>query len=144
MLRPHGPGGRFITADEVAAQKAANLKSPGEGDTTENDVEDLIEEEVEEPSRTMNPVNAYRRPGSGHLYQQHSHVHPSQLHRRQHRQLPQSPAPAPPVTLTTPPSFPSHHRHGIQMHHIPHPQAHARPHHPALNFEQQLYPDQGN
>ncbi|KAJ8077088.1 Transcriptional activator [Marasmius tenuissimus] len=175
MRRPRGPGGRFLTADEVAAQKAANPKSPGEEDTAENDVEEeLVEEEVEEqpqqqpPAMTMSPVNVYQpqqpqpQPGPSHLYQQHAHIHPSQLH--QHQPPPQA-VPAPPVnsapvTLTSP--YPTHqhqhhqhshtthhhshphHRHGIQMHHVPHPHAHARHHHPTLNFEQQLYPDQGN
>jgi nuclear transcription factor Y, alpha len=74
MRRPRGPGGRFLTADEIAAQKAANGEDTVNKEETthspDNDADD-DEEEAESPV-AMAPV-VHSPPDTTYV---HGHAHP--------------------------------------------------------------------
>ncbi|KAF8920012.1 CCAAT-binding transcription factor (CBF-B/NF-YA) subunit B-domain-containing protein [Mucidula mucida] len=165
MRRPRGPGGRFLTAEEIAAQKASS------GDDAEGD-------DVESPENMVSPVdtqpqqhhqqhphmqqNVHRDPNNfmssdmNVINIPYTHNHNQSLHHQhQHSSLSiaisqqsKLPTAAPPhhlfshgpqgspITLSSP--------YPIQMHHVPHPHAHARHRHSQLNYAQGLYPDQYN
>ncbi|KAF8891654.1 CCAAT-binding transcription factor (CBF-B/NF-YA) subunit B-domain-containing protein [Infundibulicybe gibba] len=105
MRRPRGPGGRFLTADEIAAQKS--MPAPDHPPSTgEPDDHDMDEDEASfvfpQPSPSPPPPPP-PQPQS------------QQLTTKGTTNLA-------PITLSSP--YPA-----IQMHHVPHPHAHARHHH---------------
>jgi len=56
MRRPRGPGGRFLTADEIAAQKTPNCDPPGPSAAIDND-DDMDDTELERDDLLLeNPV----------------------------------------------------------------------------------------
>ncbi|KAG1777563.1 CCAAT-binding transcription factor (CBF-B/NF-YA) subunit B-domain-containing protein [Suillus placidus] len=135
MRRPRGPGGRFLTAEEIAAQKiqAANAR-----DIADDDIDDqplVDKEENNSPSTIDDPVdpvlhvNPYAQPpfSAQHHFQDQGNTavitNPPKL-----------PAPSSGSVTLRPPYTPA------QMHHVPHPHAHARHHHSHLNYSEGLYP----
>ncbi|KAG5338547.1 hypothetical protein J132_05566 [Termitomyces sp. J132] len=135
MRRPRGPGGRFLTADEIAAQKLADPSSPSHPpeeheddiddddaiDSTVDNRMDIPSPVVHDPDPFINPdaMDAYRLP----ISQPHSQSHTPPDKSPSHNIYTQHPAPSvvTPISLS---SYPS-----AQMHHVPHPHAHARHHH---------------
>ncbi|RDB25427.1 Transcriptional activator HAP2 [Hypsizygus marmoreus] len=145
MRRPRGPGGRFLTAEEIAAQKvpAADHTSPSNPADIDGD-EDMDDDDAMDIPSPIVPVD--RDPFMNHnpdpmasVYRLQSHPLP------QPQSLPQSPpirtvspphniyaqssssSDSAPITLSTP--YPH-----VQMHHVPHPHAHARHHHSNINY----------
>ncbi|KAG7090822.1 hypothetical protein E1B28_009905 [Marasmius oreades] len=173
MRRPRGPGGRFLTAEEVAAQKAVSGEERAL--SAENDVDEELDDDERPPVDVQQPLHSQihshdesanpialqpsiyhvQQPQqqqpvpNSHIYVQpqtqpqhqhsqqhqhqhqphHSHLHPSQLHHAS-----KGTTNSAPVTLSSP--YPTR----VQMHHVPHPHAHARHHHSQLNFTEGLYP----
>ena len=161
MRRPRGPGGRFLTADEIAAQKAAQNNEPSSSTSHPTYADDADEStpvkalsadgesfvpqsteplaiigldyrsslpinqtnSVSQPARAPQPSQqlhmASKTPISNGLYGEPPHGHKGTT----------NPAP---ITLTAP--YPP-----LQMHHVPHPHAHARHHHSRLDAF--MYPD---
>ncbi|KAG6868910.1 hypothetical protein C0993_007684 [Termitomyces sp. T159_Od127] len=115
MRRPRGPGGRFLTADEIAAQKLADPSSAHPPDEHEDDMDDDDPDNpadnhpspVVDPFISPDPMAAYRLPAS--QPPSHSHSPPDKPVSSSH-------------SIYTP-VYPS-----AQMHHVPHPHAHARHH----------------
>ncbi|THH00910.1 hypothetical protein EW026_g1689 [Hermanssonia centrifuga] len=64
------------------------------------------------------------------------HDHPRHVSGHTGNGQPVAPTPAPAVTLRSP-------FQAMQMHHVPHPHAHARHHHSYVNRAEQLYAEQG-
>lgn len=145
MRRPRGPGGRFLTADEIAAQKVPSTDHPSPSNPVENDPENLEDDElVQAPSPV---VSLDREPLIAHTPDHRSIMYSLQSHSAiSHLSLPQSqppPAKTPsnnsfplrfksstnstPVTLSSPYS-PS------QLHHVSHPQADTRHHNSDIDF----------
>lgn len=129
MRRPRGPGGRFLTAEEIAAQKnqATNAR-----DIADDDVDDqplVDKEENNSPPTIDDPalhVNPYAQPpfsAQHHLANTTVTANPPKL-----------PTPSSASVTLRPPYTPA------QMHHVPHPHAHARHHHSHLNYSEGLYP----
>ncbi|KAF5389481.1 hypothetical protein D9757_004305 [Collybiopsis confluens] len=184
MRRPRGPGGRFLTAEEIAAQRAGQGNDAGPSNVPDNDDETAEDEhsplaEAQSPPQMqmqphihghshedtssnapdpisilnlshsppisqimpMPPVPIAVSPQAMYIQQsQPRHPHPVQnLHQQHplaqsHVQISKGTTNSAPVTLTSP--YPSR----IQMHHVPHPHAHARHHHSELNYAEGLYP----
>ncbi|KAG0703220.1 CCAAT-binding transcription factor (CBF-B/NF-YA) subunit B-domain-containing protein [Suillus ampliporus] len=147
MRRPRGPGGRFLTAEEIAAQKnqAATARDPAEDDADDNPPDK--EEHDPSPSLPVHDepvlpqhINPYVQSFSTQHHFQDAGNSPVNA------QLPPNPQPTlmshaakPPPTSSgsvtlRPPYTPA------QMHHVPHPHAHARHHHSHLNYSEGLYP----
>ncbi len=149
MRRPRGPGGRFLTADEIAAQKAAQAESSFNADRNDEEPQLSLDQEQhlsppDLPSATTAASGSFLPDGPQHQQS----AQPSSLvnigYHRHHVSVPQSlvndpssqsqlaaqtqtapmysaqPARHPP-TISTP--------YPVQMHHVPHPHAHARHHH---------------
>ncbi|THU87709.1 hypothetical protein K435DRAFT_848881 [Dendrothele bispora CBS 962.96] len=161
MRRPRGPGGRFLTADEIAAQRAANEEDAGPSGEHEHD-EEMEEEPLDEqsppqsshqPQETMNVavlgMGHYQpplpQPAPQQQAQQQQQTKPAmymqaqqqqqQQHQHQHQHQLHShvggTSNGSSVTLSSP--YPAGAR--VQMHHVPHPHAHARHHHSQLSVE---------
>ncbi|KAF5370827.1 hypothetical protein D9758_002068 [Tetrapyrgos nigripes] len=154
MRRPRGPGGRFLTAEEIAAQRAANGDEAGPSGEQDHDEEmdDEPSDEQPSPHQPQNPMGVLGLP-------QYQPLQPQQPPPpRQHQ-------PAPPTPLAQQPYLQQHQLHShvavpndtavtlsspygaqprvrVQMHHVPHPHAHARHHHSQLNYAEGLYPEQ--
>ncbi|KAG6853375.1 hypothetical protein C0991_004934 [Blastosporella zonata] len=113
MRRPRGPGGRFLTADEIAVQKLADPHPPDEheDDMEDDDTMDIPSPVVPEHVPFINPASYHH-----HLPHSHSHTPPAKSPYSQ---------PSTSASITLNPPYPS-----PQMHHVPHPHAHARHHHP--------------
>jgi len=163
MRRPRGPGGRFLTADEIAAQKAAQNNEPSSSTSHSSyadnadqcppvkaqlpaDGESFVPQPTEpltmvgldyRSSIPINQTNTVSQPAR-------APQPPQQLHMASKTPIPNglyvepphgghkgttNPAP---ITLTAP--YPP-----LQMHHVPHPHAHARHHHSRLDAF--MYPD---
>lgn len=73
MRRPRGPGGRFLTAEEIAAQKIANGEEPDPGPSPQDHDEEP--EDLESPLET--PIDNYET--LSHQPQMHG-KHRSSLH----------------------------------------------------------------
>ncbi|KAG6889575.1 hypothetical protein C0992_004683 [Termitomyces sp. T32_za158] len=128
MRRPRGPGGRFLTADEIAAQKHTDSHPPEEheddmddDDAVDNHPMDIPSPVVQDhdPFISPNPIAAYRLSAS--QPPSNSHTPPDKSVSSSHSiysQLPNA------TTISLNSSYPS-----AQMHHVPHPHAHARHHH---------------
>jgi nuclear transcription factor Y, alpha len=77
MRRPRGPGGRFLTAEEIAAQKRVN----GEGepstsrgaDDEDNDDDDQQQQQQEDPTPEPPPMAEPPQPIVEPLHHQHQH-----------------------------------------------------------------------
>ena len=141
MRRPRGPGGRFLTAEEIAAQKAAQNSEPsdaGEGPSLAAERDSFVPQPTEplaiigldyrsslsHPVQPLQPSHQLHMPSktpiSNGLYGEPPHPN--------HKGTTNSA----PITLTAP--YPP-----LQMHHVPHPHAHARHHHSRLDAF--MYPD---
>ncbi|KAH6914135.1 CCAAT-binding transcription factor (CBF-B/NF-YA) subunit B-domain-containing protein [Coprinopsis sp. MPI-PUGE-AT-0042] len=191
MRRPRGPGGRFLTAEEIAAQKRANGEvdpsTAGVGQDVEDNDDDEQQQQQQDPEplpmpEPPQPIIEPEPPRMDHLHQHHHHHHhqhhqednffmPSTSNFRPSMSIPQQ-MPNPHMAQHNPISH-GHTRHlnlhhhqqphksmqgfaslpkalpgnmpsytpGMQMHHVPHPHAHARHHHSNLAFHQPLYND---
>jgi hypothetical protein len=159
MRRPRGPGGRFLTAEEIAAQRDPNA-DPEPGPSTsaaqEHD-EDMDDDEPE--GMPMQPDGFMHQDSMGMIsmpyrdmlppqqqqqqqIQQQQQQQQQQQHQLQHHHHHQHPPlfnqqqqphshTSNPITLSSPYPTP------MQMHHVPHPHAHARHRH--LTFNQNMY-----
>ncbi|KAG5646322.1 hypothetical protein DXG03_003919 [Asterophora parasitica] len=138
MRRPRGPGGRFLTADEIAAQKMTDPSSPTNPVEHENDHEDADDDDTmhDIPSPVI-PVDHGRDPFM-HVYPLQTQHHPHPLSQSQapssksvtpsHNIYAQQPSASSSTPISLSPPFP------VQMHHVPHPHAHARHHHSRINY----------
>ncbi|KAF5386170.1 hypothetical protein D9615_002447 [Tricholomella constricta] len=128
MRRPRGPGGRFLTADEIAAQKMADPASPSNPVDNENDNEEDMEDDdtMDIPSPAVPDRDPFMNSSPDPMASQTppaKSVSPSHnIYSQQH-----SATSSAPITLNSP--YPS-----VQMHHVPHPHAHARHHHSHINY----------
>jgi nuclear transcription factor Y alpha len=202
MRRPRGPGGRFLTAEEIAAQRLAHDESSlpmdqdQDGDMDEDEQQQMedsqpsgqIQHSIQDQAASLhlqnheyqpqhntdslNIINMPFGPGStpSHLPFTHSsHKHPTPIPTLQTPQAPkprhtnsvpnplsshiQNPIPSQhphqnpftqvhssnPKNPTPMNLHPTYHSGSIQMHHVPHPHAHARHHHSRLNYVDGLY-----
>ena len=158
MRRPRGPGGRFLTAEEIAAQKAAQNNEPSSSSSHPVHASDAAEGPsikslstdrdsfVPQPAEPLGMIGLDYR-SSLPINQAHPaqpQQPPQQLHvasktpisnglygEPPHGNHKGTTNPAP-ITLTAP--YPP-----LQMHHVPHPHAHARHHHSRLDAF--MYPD---
>lgn len=159
MRRPRGPGGRFLTAEEIAAQKAAPAQDsgPSSAPIVQNDIDEMEEEDDD--------LNVPISPPIGDPFI-HSPDIMDMSYRPldHHMSLQMAPSPSLPQTVPkqAPPApahniYTHHHSHNkgttnsapitlsspypatVQMHHVPHPHAHARHHHSNLNYANSLY-----
>jgi nuclear transcription factor Y alpha len=164
MRRPRGPGGRFLTAEEIAAQKLTQQPAPDENTPA------IL---IDSPDPLPNPDHIPPEPRQSQLPQ--NRILPSQD--TNPVGLPTTSYPSPPaLSPPPPPSFPdsrpspSAHiappvstqssspilpgqQHAAkatanvlrppysqaQMHHVPHPHAHTRLRHSHMNFTDGLY-----
>ncbi|KAG5652232.1 hypothetical protein H0H81_005726 [Sphagnurus paluster] len=141
MRRPRGPGGRFLTADEIAAQKIAGPSSPSVAVDPEQEHEEEMEEDEtmditspivpdRDPFMSVNPtpdpMAVYQN-----LQQSHHHLAHSKSISPSHNIYSPQPPPSTSASLTLTAPYPS-----IQMHHVPHPHAHARHHHSHISYSQ--------
>ena len=136
MRRPRGPGGRFLTADEIAAQKlSASNHSPTDNDHDMEDEEsvsptlpsdhahDLFTASDPDPMAVIYHLQTHQLPlPQSHPRTGSAEVSPS------HNVYPHNPT-SHPTSITTPYT-------ALQMHHVPHPHAHARHHHSSTNYSQ--------
>ena len=145
MRRPRGPGGRFLTADEIAAQKVPSTDHPSPLNPVENDPDDMEDDELlQAPSPVVSvdrePLITHAPDHRGIMYSLQSHSAISHLSLSQSQPLPaktpsshsfplhfKSSTNSTPVTLSSP--YPPSH-----MHHAPHPQADAQLHNSNINF----------
>jgi len=126
MRRPRGPGGRFLTAEEMAAQKLPPLDHPNDEDMDDDDAIDVPspvaaaegDPFLNQPPDPMPPIYHLHQPPSP------STTKTATLYAQR-----QSPANSASVTLSAPYST-------VQMHHVPHPHAHARHHHSNIAYSQ--------
>jgi nuclear transcription factor Y alpha len=158
MRRPRGPGGRFLTAEEIAAQRSPTGDEPGPSavvpdndDDMDDDDPDTIQPIPMQPesfihSESMAMMNmAYRDIPMQLSPQQHQ-----EQQQQQHQHHLHQPHLHQPHMHQHPPALFSQHSHGpntitlsspyaapMQMHHVPHPHAHARHRH--LTFPQDMY-----
>ncbi|KAF7315323.1 hypothetical protein MIND_00046900 [Mycena indigotica] len=139
MRRPRGPGGRFLTAEEIAAQRSSTTDEAGPSSNTLQEPEDEMEEDNTEPIQTI-PDNFMHSESMASMIYPHELLQPPAPPQMQPAQpLPQPPAPSvhhhplfpathsPPITLSSP----------YRLHHVPHPHVHARHRH--LAFAQDMY-----
>jgi len=160
MRRPRGPGGRFLTAEEIAAQRSPTGDEPGPSavvpdndDDMDDDDPDTIQPIPMQPesfihSESMAMMNmTYRDMPMQLSPQQHQD---QQQQQQQHQHHLHQPHLHQPHMHQHPPALFSQHSHGpntitlsspyaapMQMHHVPHPHAHARHRH--LTFPQDMY-----
>lgn len=158
MRRPRGPGGRFLTAEEIAAQKLSAGDAPDQDMDDENvqlspDPDPEPSPPVPGPSFMVNidynrphhlsmshpmsnstspppPIPHSQTPPIYHPQQQQPQPHHHNHHSHHH---PSKPINSGPITLSSPYPAP------VQMHHVPHPHAHARHHHSSFSY--QMYSD---
>jgi len=130
MRRPRGPGGRFLTADEIAAQKVSS--SNDHSNPVENDTDDIEDDDPVQatPDHTgiMYPLQSH--PAAVSQSSQSQSQSQSQSPPALYRTLPQRPkgsTNSTPVTLSSP--YPI-----VQLLNVPHPHVHTRPHHSNINF----------
>lgn len=130
MRRPRGPGGRFLTAEEIAAQKQPPQDEPGPSTCTvlDHDLEDEPEDDESKPDESSAspapepdffPQSSPTLPVPSVSQQPQSRPAPSPIavfsRLQQQHQSQDKGSLAPPYVA--------------QMHHVPHPHAHARHHH---------------
>ncbi len=88
MRRPRGPGGRFLTAEEIAAQKASSGDVEGPSSAHPENDEDAEGDDVESPENMVSPVDTQPQVPSQSQPQQH--LHPHQQHHQQHPHMQQN------------------------------------------------------
>jgi len=141
MRRPRGPGGRFLTAEEIAAQKATAV--PTDDIDVDDDQLGLGSPDTESEPHPPTPGASgaymdYTRQLSPKIFSQGLPPQPQsqpqpvpvqqqqqqqqQLHHHHHRHHHHHKTTLDSIALTPPYS-------AVQMHHVPHPHAHAREHH---------------
>lgn len=163
MRRPRGPGGRFLTAEEIAAQKMSASDHPSPSNPVDVDPDDEMDDD------DGNDIPSPLVPAEREPYMNHAPDPMAVMYRLQPHHLPLAqPQPPPlqqPQQPLAKPHSPSHNIYGqhsngsasapitlsspypaVQMHHVPHPHAHARHHHSNLNYAHGLYnaPDTSN
>ena len=167
MRRPRGPGGRFLTAEEIAAQRLAAGDDPGPSPVLDNDHDhddDMHDEDVvvdpevpqliDQSVPTIRPRDAFvhtHNPTPLGIIDLTPQSNPPISHAALH--------PTTPDTLSSPPIQPPHayplvHElppngppnvslrvpyHTTPMHHVPHSHIHDRHHHSELDFVEGLY-----
>lgn len=154
MRRPRGPGGRFLTAEEIAAQKQPLQDEPGPSTCTipDHDFEDEPEDDEPKPNESSaSPapepdVFISHQPPSDPIQAINFACHPivsllpqssSVLPVPSVSEQPQSRPTSSPVTVFSRPQQQHQSQNKgslvspyvVQMHHVPHPHAHARHHH---------------
>lgn len=153
MRRPRGPGGRFLTADEIAAQKLAvtDHPSPSHPDN-DQDMDDDDPVDISAPSARVDhePFTTQNSDPMATIYHLQPHHHLAMPHTHPSQTLPQSPPPPPTKPISAHNNMYSHHHHNTtspyprpQMHHVPHPHAHARAQHSSIDYSHahRLYND---
>lgn len=184
MRRPRGPGGRFLTAEEIAAKTANDddsalaLNVDPDDDMDEDDTQPEAADHLQPIDRDsfMNHTSAdhmemlnlgFRQsiPMNHSQSMSHSMSHsiqrsipssssqpsnqrslPIQSSSASHNFYPQQPHHPSHKNATNPVHIPlgSPYSSAVQMHHIPHPHAHARHHHSNIEAFQSLFaPDSG-
>ena len=157
MRRPRGPGGRFLTAEEIAAQKQPLQDEPGPSTCTvpDYDLEDEPEDDESKPDESsVSPapepdVFISHQPPSDPIQAINVACHPtvsllpqsSTLPVPSVSQQPQSRLTSSPVTVFSRPQQQHQSQdkgslvspYVVQMHHVPHPHAHARHHHSSIS-----------
>ncbi|KAJ6593755.1 CCAAT-binding transcription factor (CBF-B/NF-YA) subunit B-domain-containing protein [Mycena capillaripes] len=166
MRRPRGPGGRFLTAEEIAAQRSPTSDEPGPSAAPEHD-EDMEDDDPEGMQPMAMTPDSYMHPDSMAMMNMAYRDMPMQLPPQQQQQQPQHQPPPqqqqqqqhhhhqhhqPLHQQHAPALFAQQHSHShgaspitlsspyaasMQMHHVPHPHAHARHRH--LTFAQDMY-----
>ncbi|KAF7321551.1 hypothetical protein MKEN_00676100 [Mycena kentingensis (nom. inval.)] len=152
MRRPRGPGGRFLTAEEIAAQRSPTTDEAGPSSAAQDNDEDMDEATTPETMPSM--ADSYMAmanmmpqtyPGLLQQQQQASPASTPQI-AHAHVQQPQQPQQPPPVPVPVPVHhhphphphhalFPPTHSPQItlsspyRLHHVPHPHVHARHRH---------------
>lgn len=167
MRRPRGPGGRFLTAEEIAAQKLAQQPTPEENTPA------ILVDSPDPPSNQdqvlaldsqnhIHPVQDANLSATSFNPLSHSNPSPPALSPPlapsfpdNNRPSPSAPAQSPPLQSSSP-ILPGQSHHATkattnasvslrppysqaQMHHVPHPHAHTRLRHSHLNFTDGLY-----
>ncbi|KAF9458435.1 CCAAT-binding transcription factor (CBF-B/NF-YA) subunit B-domain-containing protein [Collybia nuda] len=156
MRRPRGPGGRFLTAEEIAAQKSSASDHRSPSNPVDVDLEDEMDDD--DPIDIPSPLAPVERDP----YMNHTPDPMAVMYRLQPHQIPLAQPQQPPPQQPQPPPKPHSPSHNIyaqhskgltggapitlsspypavQMHHVPHPHAHARHHHSNLNYTHGLY-----
>jgi hypothetical protein len=158
MRRPRGPGGRFLTADEIAAQKAAQASIPSSS-SSNGVVPDAAADEIANdsiPSAMSTEGNSFISQSAVSMMALNYRPqlnHSQSMHVPQPQQIAQPQArPSPQLSMGSKASTSNGvygqqpHNNGkgttnlatvalatpytpMQMHHVPHPHAHARHHH---------------
>lgn len=178
MRRPRGPGGRFLTAEEIAAKNvngedsALVLNVDPDDDMDEDDPQPDSADHLQSIDRDsfmnhsspdhMEMLNlGFRQPISINHSQPMSHPMPHSIQ----QSVPSSSQPSNQASSTSHNFYPQQQHHhishkaatnpvhiplgspyssAVQMHHIPHPHAHARHHHSNMEAFQSLFaPDSG-
>lgn len=172
MRRPRGPGGRFLTADEIAAQNVSALAHPVPSASNDNDhdMDEGDDLKFDGPNPSPDPMSVINLSYRHHLSlsqpishqstslpnSHHSHAavasHSLSIH-PPHHQVPTmyphkatlststSVISAPGTINTAPVTLSAPYSTAVQMHHVPHPHAHARHHHSNItSYPQSLYP----
>ena len=152
MRRPRGPGGRFLTAEEIAAQK---LSAPDHPSPVDHDMDDDHLQFSPDPDPDLMPspdlppsvppfipqsiVNMeYRHnlpiaQSLHHTTQPKQSLYNPQALQQTHRRQLSMPSPSESVTLTAPYSR-------DKIHHVPHPHAHARQQQSSFGSYPPMYP----
>ena len=164
MRRPRGPGGRFLTAEEIAAQKQPAQDEPGPSTSAipDNDPEEELEDDEFKPDESsvspapepdvfmshqpppdpMRIINLACHPTISLLPQSSSALPVPSV-----SQQPQSRPPSSSIAVFSRPQQQpqdegnSASSYVVQMHHVPHPHAHARHHH--SNISPYIYTSDG-
>lgn len=137
MRRPRGPGGRFLTADEIAAQKVPATDHPSPSNPIERDPDDVEDDDIVVPAN-RDPLLRHTPDHMGIMYSLQSH--PAAISQSQSQSSPTKASSnnifpqrfkgstnSTPVTLSSP--YPP-----AQIHHVSHPHTDARHHHTDINF----------
>ncbi|KAH9949611.1 CCAAT-binding transcription factor (CBF-B/NF-YA) subunit B-domain-containing protein [Amylocystis lapponica] len=208
MRRPRGPGGRFLTAEEIAAQKAhppeagppveppkpstshlPSAEQPHEQSRPPPLPQPILQPRLQPPQLQPHVPQLHPSPYERHMSMGHNAAPVNLLNVSFHHPLPHSDSPSPlspHSSMSDALQAPDHvHRdHSLaqhqpapsasgmaahfpqdplpsmsssastshvalrapymQMHHVPHPHAHARHHHSYVNRAEQLYADDGS
>ncbi|KAJ7262319.1 CCAAT-binding transcription factor (CBF-B/NF-YA) subunit B-domain-containing protein [Mycena haematopus] len=163
MRRPRGPGGRFLTAEEIAAQRSSTGDEPGPSAVPDQD-EDMDDDDGDvgmaamalppdsfniqmmnmAAYRDMQPMQQRQQqqlpPPQQQQVQGVTHHHQHQRHQPLHpavQHFTQQQQPQPHSQHSHTVTLSSPYAASMQMHHVPHPHAHARHRH--LTFAQEMY-----
>ncbi|KAJ7502739.1 CCAAT-binding transcription factor (CBF-B/NF-YA) subunit B-domain-containing protein [Mycena galericulata] len=107
MRRPRGPGGRFLTAEEIAAQRSPTGDEPGPSAIPDND-EDMEDDEPEPiQSMAMQPETFMHTDSMSMINMAYRDMPPMQLAPQQQQQHSSSSTNTSSSTSTRPPSSPT-------------------------------------